>query len=91
MSLTDINIDDQIKLDKFRCERFLGFFTTSLPYCQIQIDTDTALAIHCTNSEIVDNLIDDFEDLCCHAWLILGVRSIALYFCQEEIVHTNIY
>jgi hypothetical protein len=92
MSLTEINIDDLNQLKRFRLERLLHFFTTSLPLCLIQVDvSNSKLAVYCPHAKIVDNLLDDFEDLCNHAWLILGVREIALYFCQEEILHINIH
>jgi hypothetical protein len=90
MSLTEININDLEKLKQLRYERLLGFFTVSLPCCQIQIDTDHTLAIHCLDSKVVDKLLDDFEDLRSYAWLILGVKAIALYFCQEEILRTDV-
>lgn len=99
MLLTDINIDDLNRLKQFRIERFLHFFTSSLPHCLIQIDGGDTLAVYCPHPWIVDELIDDLENLCNHAWLILGVRAItqwrgyaiALYFCQEEILRTDTY
>jgi hypothetical protein len=38
----------------------------------------------------VDELLDELEDLCSHAWLILGVQKISLHFGSEEILHTEI-
>ncbi len=92
MSLTEININDLDQLNQFRLERLLHFFTSSLPLCLIQVDTsNNTLVVYCPYAKIVDELLDEFEDLCHHAWLILGVSEIALYFCQEEILHINIY
>jgi hypothetical protein len=92
MLLTEINIDDLDQLKRFRLQRLLHFFTTSLPLCLIQVDVSSnTLAVYCPREEIVDNLLDDLEDLCRYAWLILGVRAIALYFCQEEILRTDIH
>jgi hypothetical protein len=86
MFLTEITIDDRNKLMQFRIERLLHFFVASLPNCLIQIDTDNVLSVYCPNSETVDKLLDEMDDLCRNAWLILGVRSICLYFCEEEIL-----
>jgi hypothetical protein len=48
------------------------------------------LSIYCLHPEIVDELLDDLEDLQSHAWLILGVKKISLYFSLEEILCTHI-
>jgi hypothetical protein len=90
MLLTEINIDDLNKLMDLRIERLLHFFTTSLSCCQLQVTPGNTLMITCPNSIIVDDLLDDLEDLCNHAWLITGVRKIALYFEQEEILLTDV-
>lgn len=90
MLLTELNIDDRGRLMQLRIERLLHFFTASLPYCQIQITADNILMIACPNSIIVDDLLDDLEDLCHHAMLIVGVKKIALYFGQEEILLKDI-
>ncbi len=91
MVLTEINVDDLNKLMHLRIERLLHFFASSLPSCLIHIDADQTLSVHCPHTEIVDDLLDELEDLCTHAWLILGVSKIALYFGQEEILSTNTY
>ena len=90
MLLTEINVDDLNKLMQLRLERLLHFFTSSLPHCLIQIDAGNMLTIYCLHSEIVDELLDDLENLCCYAWLILGVRKISLHFGLEEILRTDI-
>jgi hypothetical protein len=89
MALTEINIDDLTKLKQFRIDRLRRFFISSLPRCLIRVDASNTLVVHCPHPKIVDELLDDLEDLCNHAWLILGVQSIALYFCQEKIFYTN--
>ncbi len=91
MLLTELNVEDLDTLMHFRVERFLHFFATSLPSCLIQLDGHRALAIHCPSTEIVDDLLDDFEELCDRAWLILGVNAISLYFGEEEVLNTNTY
>lgn len=91
MLLTELNVDDLDTLTHFRVQRFLHFFATSLPSCLIQLDSDRMLAIHCPSTEIIDDLLDDLEELCDRAWLILGVHSLSLYFGGEEILCTNTY
>ncbi len=91
MLLTEINVNDLNTLMHFRIERLLNFFASSLPHCLIQIDAGELLAIHCSSSAVVDDLLDELEDLCQHAWLILGVHSIAVYFGEEEILRANTY
>jgi hypothetical protein len=88
MSLTEMTVDDCNKLKQCRIQRLRQFFGSSLQPCLMRINPDNMLAVHCPDPGIVDALLDDLEDLCNHAWLILGVRSIGLYFCQEEILHT---
>jgi hypothetical protein len=89
MSLTELTVDDHNKLKNCRIQRLRRFFGPSLQTCLMRINPDNMLAVHCPHPGIVDELLDDLEDLCNHAWLILGVRSIGLYFCQEEILHTQ--
>ncbi len=89
MFLTELNVDDLKKLEQLRIDRFQLFFTSSLPRCLLQIGGDI-LGIYCLHAEIVDELLDDLEDLCSHAWLILGVQKISLHFGLEEILNTEI-
>jgi hypothetical protein len=89
MSLTEMTADDRNKLKQRRIQRFRHFFVPSLQPCLIRINPDNMLVVHCPHPGIVDELLDDLEDLCNHAWLILGVHSVGLYFCQEEIWHTS--
>jgi hypothetical protein len=90
MSFMELNVDDLNKLERLRIERLLLFFTSSLPHCILQIDEGNMLSIYCLSSETVDELLDEFEDLCSHAWLILGVKKLSLYFGLEEILNTDI-
>jgi hypothetical protein len=90
MLLTEITVDDLHKLMQLRIERLLHFFTSSLPCCQIQITAENILIINCPSSIVVEDLLDDLEDLCNHAWLIVGVKKIALYFGSEEILLTDV-
>lgn len=91
MILTEINVDDLNTLEEFRMERFLHVFISNLSRCLIEIDSSNTLIVHCPDSGIVDELLDDLEDLCSLAWVILGVRAISLYFCEEEILQTATY
>jgi hypothetical protein len=90
MSLTEMNTEDRHKLTKFRIERLQLFFTSSLPQCLLQIEAGNILTVHCPNPAVVDELLDDLEDLCSHAWLILGIKTISLHLDLEEILLTDI-
>jgi hypothetical protein len=91
MSLSEINVDDLNKLKQFRIERLRRFFIASLQSCLIRIESGNTLMVHCPHPGIIDDLLDELEDLRNHAWMVLGVRSVALYFCQEEILRTENY
>ncbi len=85
MSLTEMTLDDRMRLEQFRTERLQSFFAQSLWHCVFHRDHQKALIIHCPEAWVVDSLLTDLEELCDYAWLILGVEAIALYFAQEEI------
>jgi hypothetical protein len=87
MLLTEINVDDLEKLERLRIDRLQLFFTSSLPQCLIMINADM-LTIYCLHPEMMDKLLEDLEDLRSHAWLILGLKKISLYFGLEEILRT---
>jgi hypothetical protein len=90
MLLTEINVDDLNRLERLRIDRLQLFFTSSLPHCLLQIDGSNMLCIYCLSSGTVDELLDELDDLCSHAWLILGVKKLSLHFGLEEILNTNI-
>ena len=89
MVLTALNVDDLNKLNQYRIERFLQFFTSALLSCRITLKEGNALVVDCPQIEVVDELLDDLEDLRSYAWLILGVRRITFHFCQEEVFCTD--
>ena len=89
MLLTEMTPYDLSQLKQFRIERFVQFFASSLHQSEVQINFDDVLAVYCPRSAVVDELMDELEDLRSHAWLILGVRKIVFYFCQEEILNTD--
>lgn len=89
MSLTEMTPHDLSQLKQFRITRFLQFFASSLHQSAVQINSDDVLAVYCPHSTVVDELMDELEDLRSHAWIILGVRKIVFYFCQEEILNTD--
>jgi hypothetical protein len=91
MLLTEINIDDLDKLKQLRMERLLCFFTSSLPFCQIQIDGDNVLAIYCPHGGIMEELMNELEDLRYYACLIVGAKLVTLHLAQKEVLCNDIY
>jgi hypothetical protein len=89
MLLTEMSLDDLMLLEQFRIERLRSFFSESLMQCPIYLDQDNRLTIHCPEPWLIDMLIDDLEELCDYAWLILGVESIVLSFAQEEVYRVD--
>jgi hypothetical protein len=89
MLLTEMSLDDLVLLEQFRIERLRSFFSQSLMECPISIHQHNLLTIHCPEPWLIDMLIDDVEDLCDYAWLILGVESIVLSFAQEEVYRVD--
>lgn len=89
MLLTEMTLHDLSQLKQLRTARFLQFFASSLHQSVIQINANNVLAVYCPHLSIVDELMDELEDLRSHAWLILGVRRIIFYFCQEEVLNTD--
>ena len=90
MLQTEMTPHDLNQLQQLRIERFLQFFASSLQRSTIHIDADNVLVVHCPSSAIIDELMDELEDLRGYALLILGVRKTVFYFCQEEILNTDI-
>jgi hypothetical protein len=94
MSLTEMTLDDLMRLSQLRSERLHSFFAQSLLHCVFRRSRHNLLIIHCPEAWMVDMLLPDLEELCDYAWLILGTEAIALYFAQEEICrvdHCNVH
>jgi len=89
MLLTEISLDDLMILEQLRIERLRSFFSQSLMQCPIYLDQHNRLTVHCPEPSLIDVLIDDLEELCDYAWLILGVESIVLSFAQEEVYRVD--
>jgi hypothetical protein len=89
LPLTEINVDDLNKLNQLRMERLIGLFSSSLPFCLIQIDADKVLSIHCHHAGIMDRLLAELEDLCYYSCLIVGAKSISLNSLHQEILRAD--
>jgi hypothetical protein len=84
MLITTMNTDDLEILQQFRIQRFFCFFATSLQLCPIQISSDNILNIYCPHEEFINELLDELEDLCHFAHLILGVYGIVFYWTNSK-------
>lgn len=91
LQLTEMNVDDLNKLKQLRMERLVGLFSSSLPFCLIQIDADNVLSIRCHHAGIMDMLISELEDLCYYACLIVGVKFISLHSLHKEILRVDAF
>jgi hypothetical protein len=91
LQLTEMNVEDLNKLNQLRMERLIGLFSSSLPFCLIQIDEENVLSIHCHHAGIMDRLIGELEDLCYYACLIVGVKFISLHSLQKEILRVDAF
>jgi hypothetical protein len=85
MFIAELTVDDLMLLEQFRIERLRSFFAENLLQCLIYLDRQNRLIVHCPEPSIVDTLLTDLQELCDHAWLIVGVKTIAIFFIQEEI------
>jgi hypothetical protein len=85
MFIAELTVDDLMLLEQFRIERLRSFFAENLLQCLIYVDRQHRLVIHCPEPPIVDTLLTDLQELCDYAWLIIGVKTIAIFFVQEEI------
>jgi hypothetical protein len=79
-----MNTDDLEILQQFRVQRFFHFFAANLQFCPIQISTDNILNIYCPHEGFVHELLNELEDLCHYAHLILGVHGIVFYWDNSE-------
>ncbi len=91
LKLTEMNVDDLNKLKQLRMERLIGIFSSSLPFCLIQIDDENVLSIHCHHAGVMNGLISELEDLCYYACLIAGVKFISLHSLQREILRVDAF
>jgi hypothetical protein len=91
LQLTEMNVDDLNILRQLRMERLMGLFSSSLPFCLLQIDDENVLSIHCHHAGITDRLIGELEDLCYYACLIVGVKFISLHSLQKEILRVDAF
>jgi hypothetical protein len=85
MFIAELTVDDLMLLQQFRIERLRSFFAENLLQCLVYVDRQHRLVIHCPEPLIVDTLLTDLQELCDYAWLIIGVKTIAIFFIQEEI------
>jgi hypothetical protein len=85
MFIAELTVDDLMLLEQFRIERLRSFFAENLLQCLIYVDLQHRLVINCPEPLIVDILLTDLQDLCDYVWLIIGVKTIAIFFIQEEI------
>jgi hypothetical protein len=91
MLLTNINTDDVNKFNKLRIDRLACFFTSTLPFCEIQIDHNNKLVVYCPSSKIMHSLLHDLDDLYHYSWLILGVKVVVLYLAQTKYLSSEHY
>lgn len=85
MFLPELTVDDWMLIEQFQLDRLRSFFAQSLLQCLMYVDRQHRLVIHCPEPLIVDTLLTDLQELCDYAWLIIGVKTIAIFFVQEEI------
>jgi hypothetical protein len=81
---TELNIDDVNRLSQLRIERLAKFFAASLSYCSMYVNANNKLIIACFNPDVMGELLDDSDELCYYACLILGVRSLSIHLSAEE-------
>jgi hypothetical protein len=86
----EFTIHDLNLLEQLRLKRLRSFFAQSLLYCLIYLNHQKTVIIHCPDLMVMDYLMNDLEDLCNCAGLILGAKAIALYFVEEEIYFAKI-
>jgi hypothetical protein len=91
LQFTEMNVNDLNKLKHLRIERLLGLFSSSLPFCLIQVDADNVLSIHCYHAGILERLISELEDLCYYSCLIVGVKFISLHSLNKEVLRVDAF
>jgi hypothetical protein len=88
---TEMNVNDLNKLRQLRMDRFIGLFSSTLPFCLIQIDAENVLTIHCYHAGIMNGLVSEIEDLCYYACLIIGAKFISLHLLQKEVLRVDAF
>jgi hypothetical protein len=94
MSLTEMTLDDRMRLERLRNERLRSFFAQELLNCIFRFNRHKVLEIHCPQASTIEALLPNVEELCDYAWLILGVEAVTLYFSWEPIIcveHSNVH
>jgi hypothetical protein len=86
----ELTINDLNLLEQFRLKRLRGLFSQSLSHCLIHVDCRKTLIVRCSKSKVLDSMLNDLEDLCDYATLILGANEIVIYSVQEEIYRAAI-
>ncbi len=81
--------DDLVLLEKLRLERFRSFFSDSLPFCFLHLNSKNTLAIHCSEPWLVDQLLSEVEHLGWYAWVIVGAQRVSICYAKEEIYRTK--
>jgi hypothetical protein len=80
----ELTTDDVTRLEQFRLERLCRFFAQNLSHCFIYLSGRETLVVQCSEPSILDNLLEDLEDLCYFAKIILGAKAIAVCFVPEK-------
>jgi hypothetical protein len=81
----ELTIYDLRLLEQLRLKRLRSSFAQSLSCCLIYLNHQKTLMVYCLELKDLQNLLNDLEDLCGYAELVLGAKVIALYFIEEEI------
>lgn len=88
MSL-ELTTNDLVTLEQYRLQRFRSFFFSTLVGCPLCLDEDQTLIIHCLDSELVDQLLRQIDQLRQYARIVLGIHCLTIQFVQEEIYRTT--
>jgi hypothetical protein len=89
VALTELNINDVNKLSQLRMERLVGFFAISLSCCSMYINANNTLIINCLDLNVMKDLSDGLDELFYYAYLILGVRSLAIHLSEKEVLQAK--
>lgn len=89
MVFTELSIDDINRLSQIRVERLTKFFAASLSNCSMYVNANNNLIIACFNSNVMEELLDDLDELSRYARLILGVRSLSIHLLLENLPYSG--